>query len=264
MLHVKHEKELAEGIEREKAKNRSMTAEHLERTVIEMMREIDTEMKKLSALVVEARRTADINSQLVTLNKQRYMERDLLQRESEAQTRKISKNDQKIRKLVEELKLQDQGLSTTGAVQAIPEEPDERLVPQVYSSASSPSAPDRAAEFQRFVENGIEVLCRGVVGILRVIDPTHAADYQSFHDVFTSFDGHKKELRFLMSKLGNLTFDPARATAGPDVGYADIEGIDADVAEKRIVEPQKKALLDFAEPVAPDEFPDLIATHFFH
>jgi chromosome segregation ATPase len=260
LLHVRHERELAEGIEREKAKNRGMTADHLERTVIEMMREIDAEMKKLSALVVDARRIADVNSQLMKVNKQRYMERDLLHQECNVTIQKINRNDQKIRRLLEELKLKDQSLST-GQPLAIGEEPEETDEPAV-AREEQPQSPPKEAVMHRFFENSVDVMCQAVVGILAVIDPAHSDDYRSFHEVFDSFDGRKKELRFLMSKLGNLSFDPSAARL-PEVGFADVEGVDADVAAKRIVEPQRKALIDFAKPVASDEFPDLIATQFF-
>jgi hypothetical protein len=50
---------------------------------------------------MEASRVADVNSQLMKTNKQKYMERDLLQRECDATIAKINKNDVKIRKLVD-------------------------------------------------------------------------------------------------------------------------------------------------------------------
>jgi hypothetical protein len=131
MLHVRHERELAEGIEREKAKNRAMTAEQLERTVIEMMREINVEIKRLSTLVIEARRIADVNSQLMKLSKQRHMER-----ECDGHITKINNNDAKTRRLVEELKLQDQKLSKSGT-DALPKEVDEQPVPDNWRMSPS-------------------------------------------------------------------------------------------------------------------------------
>jgi chromosome segregation ATPase len=275
MLHVRHEKELADGVEREKAKNRKMTADHLEHTVIEMMRDIDSEIKRLSALVMEARRVADVNSQLMNLNKQKYMERDLLQRECDATIAKINKNDLKIRKLVEELKIQDQKLSSPEgeAPEAIPEEVEEQPTsqePKDPDPEQPPEAPapvvdgiDREIILQHFFETAVDVLCSAVVKILGMIDPGHAEDYEGFHKVFGSFEGRKKELRFLMSKLGNLSFQAEDELRAPTVGFADIEGVDQEVAAKRIVEPQKKAFLAFSEPIASDELPELIATHFF-
>jgi chromosome segregation ATPase len=267
-LHVRHERELADGIEREKAKNRKMTAEHLEHTVIEMMREIDSEMKRLSALVVEARKIADVNSQLMKLNKQRYMERDLLQQECDAAVAKINRNDQKIRRLVEELRIQDGAIAggdATATIEEVDERPPDspREAPEPQEQAPEAAGPDREAMLQNFFESSVEILCRAVVEILAVIDPPHAEDYRGFHGVFDAFEGRKKELRFLMSKLGNLSFDPDDREKLPDVGFADIEGVDQDVAAKRIVEPQRKAFLEFAQPVGEAEFPELIATHFF-
>jgi chromosome segregation ATPase len=274
MLHVRHEKELADGIEREKAKNRKMTADHVEHTVIEMMRDIDSEIKKMSALVMEARRVADVNSQLMKTNKQKYMERDLLQRECDATIAKINKNDVKIRKLVEELKTQDQKLSSQdgGIPEVIPEEEPEpetqepdgtapEQPPEVQAPADG--GVEREVMLQTFFETAVDVLCYAVVKILRVIDPGHAEDCEGFHEVFGSFEGRKKELRFLMSKLGNLSFQAEDELRPPRIGFADIEGVDEDVAAKRIVEPQKKAFLAFSEPISSDELPELIATHFF-
>jgi hypothetical protein len=233
----------------------------------------------MSALVIEARRIADVNSQLMKLNKQRYMERDLLQRECDAQITKINKNDAKIRKLVEELKLQDQWLSASGAPvlpDVIPEEVDERPVgdelqdgpephpqPRPPQPPVSDEQPDREALLLRFFESSVDVLCRAVVKVLGVIDPAHEQDYESFHEVFGDFDGRKKELRFLMSKLGNLSFHPETEQRMPEVALPDVEGGDEDVAAKQILEPQRRAFMEFAQPVAPDEFPELIATHFF-
>jgi chromosome segregation ATPase len=264
-LHVRHERELADGIEREKAKNRAMTAEHLEHTVIEMMREIDSEMKKLSALVVEARKIADVNSVLMKQNKQRYMERDLLQQECDAQLAKINRNDGAIRRLVEELKLQDAGISAHPAIveEADEDRPAETERPGDAAVPREEAAADREALLRAFFERSVDVLCRAVVAILAVVDPRHADDYVGFHEVFDAFDGRKKELRFLMSKLGNLSFSPDDREKLPDVGFADIEGVDEEVAVKKIVEPQRKAFLEFAQPVGEDEFPELIATHFF-
>jgi chromosome segregation ATPase len=268
MLHVRHEKELSEGIQLEWAKNRRMMSEHLEHTVIAMMREIDSEIKKYSTLVLEARHTADVNSQLMKLNKQRCMERDLLQREADAQMAKIAKNDMKIRKLVEELRAQDQKLapSESGPPEPIPEEREEPEVPpptQEIIPEPSPPIPDRERLLQQFFENAVDVLCNAIVKILGVVDPIHSDDYVSFHGVFRGFEGRKKELRFLMSKLGNVSFHQDEQNDIPEVGFTDIEGVDEDVAVKKIVEPQRKAFLAFGQPVGPDEFPDLIATHFF-
>lgn len=270
-LHIRHEKELSDGIEREKAKNRGMTSENLERTVIEMMREIDSEIKKYSALVQEARGIADVNSQLMKLNKQRYMERDLLQQECDAGVAKINKNDIKIRKLVEELKLHDKKLSANMDMSTPDITEEEPIVPPteeeeeeaVVESEPVQEAPDREAMLNRFFETSVDVLCNSVVKILGNLDPDHAKDYVSFHEVFNTFDGRKKELRFLMSKLGNLTFNTADQYRLPEVGFDDIEGADEEITAKKIVDPQRKAIMEFAEPIAADEFPDLIATHFF-
>lgn len=278
-LHLRHEKELNEGIEREKAKNRAMTSENLERTVIEMMRDIDAEIKKYSAMVMEARDIADVNSKLMKLNKQRYMERDLLQQECDAAVDKIDKNDIIIRKLVEELKVYDQKFSSSIGTPAIMEEPEEhseqnvqaREVPEEEEKHEEPEPEpepqpepvDREAMLNKFFESSVDVLCKSVVKILGHLDPQHMNDYAAFHDVFNTFDGRKKELRFLMSKLGNLTFDTGDQYDLPQVGFTDVEGADEAVTAKKIVAPQRKAIMEFAEPIAADEFPDLIATHFF-
>ena len=281
-LHLRHEKELNEGIEREKAKNRAMTSENLERTVIEMMRDIDAEIKKYSAMVMEARDIADVNSKLMKLNKQRYMERDLLQQECDAAVDKIDKNDLVIRKLVEELKAYDQKFSSSLGTPAIIEEAEEapqdvkaREAPQHEEEEEKPAEPpqpepqaqpeppDREAMLNKFFESSVDVLCNSVVRILGHLDPQHMSDYTAFHEVFNTFEGRKKELRFLMSKLGNLTFDAGDQYDLPQVGFTDVEGADEAVTAKKIVAPQRKAIMEFAEPIAADEFPDLIATHFF-
>jgi hypothetical protein len=122
---------------------------------------------------------------------------------------------------------------------------------------------EREVMLQTFLEMAVDVLCHAVVIILRVIDPGHAQDYEGFHEVFGSFEGRKKELRFLMSKLGNLSFQAEDELRPPKIGFADIEGVNEEVAAKRIVEPQEEAFLAFSEPIASDELPELIATHFF-
>ncbi|OHT02309.1 hypothetical protein TRFO_07119 [Tritrichomonas foetus] len=286
MLHVRQQKELRDGVEREKAKNRGMTSENLEKTVIEMMKEIDAEIKKYTALVMEARDIADINSKFMKLNKQKYMERDLLQQESDEAVKKINKNDQKIRKLVEELKQYDQkmtnglGGSTTDIIEEAEESKEaqatmSRAVQQQNNAQSDEQSGiqneggsekpyvDREALLNQFFHDSVRTLCNSVVKILTVYDPTHSQDYSSFHEVFNSFEGRKKELRFLMSKLGNLTFQAEDRYQFPPVGLEDVEGADEEITSKKIVEPQKKAILEFAEPIADDELPDLIATHFF-
>jgi hypothetical protein len=66
-----------------------------------------------------------------------------------------------------------------------------------------------------------------------------------------------------MSKLGNLSFHPEAEQRMPEAVLPDVEGGDAEVATKQIVEPQRRAFMEFAEPVALHELPELIATHFF-
>jgi hypothetical protein len=66
---------------------------------------------------------------------------------------------------------------------------------------------DREVLLQNCFENSVAIRCRSVVAILAVLDPPHAEDYRTFPGVFESFEGRKKELRFLQSKLGNLSFD---------------------------------------------------------
>lgn len=284
-LHRRHKKELEEGIEREKAKNRGMTSENLERTVIEMMRDIDSEMKKLSNLVMEARTIADVNSKLMKLNKQRYMERDLLQQECDVSVEKISKNDLKIRKLVEELKLHDRKLNgetsfdNTDIIEEVeegearPESEEQTTVSRELESGEedyhetapqTPERPDREEMLNKFFTASVDVLCNSIVKILAKLDPRHKDDYIQFHEVFNSLEGRKKELRFLMSKLGNLTFNVDDAGYKiPPVQLQNIEGADEEVTQKKIVEPQRKAIYEFAQPIASDEMPELIATHFF-
>lgn len=279
-LHQRHKRELQEGIEREKAKNRGMTSENLERTVIEMMREIDTEIKKLGNMVMEARDIADVNSKFMKLNKQRYMERDLLQQECDVSVERISKNDLKIRKLVEELKLHDKHLSSSFSTTDILEEPEEveeqateeqqetkaRSIETEENAEDAETPvdhPDREQLLNKFFETAVDVLCHSLVKILGTLDPRHKEDYISFNDVFNSFDGQKKELRFLMSKLGNLTFTPDDTYKIPPVTLDEIEGADEEITAKKIIEPQKKAIMEFSQPISADEMPDLIATHFF-
>ena len=281
MLHMRQQKELKESVEREKAKNRNMTAQNLEKTVVEMMKDIDSEIKKYSTLVMEARDIADVNSKLSKINKQKYMERDLLQQESDATTIKINQNDMKIRKLVEELKAYDQKISGGGIqnndiieeVEETPQQAVARELPEENENnepvdekpaiASQPPQVDRKALLDKFFDNSVNVLCDSVVKILGVLDPVHKQDYLSFHEVFTTFEGKKKELRFLMSKLGNISFQSEDMYKLPSVGINDVEGADEEVAAKKIIEPQRKAILEFAQPIADDELPELIATHFF-
>ena len=66
-----------------------------------------------------------------------------------------------------------------------------------------------------------------------------------------------------MSKLGNISFQSEDMYKLPSVGINDVEGADEEVAAKKIIEPQRKAILEFAQPIADDELPELIATHFF-
>ncbi|OHS94618.1 hypothetical protein TRFO_10993 [Tritrichomonas foetus] len=292
MLHMRQQRELKEGVEREKAKNRGMTSQNLEKTVIEMMRDIDSQIKEYSSLVMEARDIADVNSKLTKINKQKYMERDLLQQECDSCTEKINKNDMKIRKLVEELRAHDQKLSGGGLeagdiieeVEEAPEETNnqnslkardlqeeekfqqqEQQQQQQQQQQVQDNRPkvDREALLNKFFENAVNVLCNSVVIILGILDPSHKEDYTSFHDVFNTFEGKKKELRFLMSKLGNLSFISDDMYRLPAVGLEDVEGADEEIAAKKIVEPQQKAIREFAQPIAEDELPELIATHFF-
>lgn len=279
MLHVRQQKELKDGVEREKAKNRGMTSENLERTVIEMMKDIDSEIKKYSNMVMEARDIADANSKLIKLTKQKYMERDLLQQESDETIKKINKNDQMIRNLVEELKKYDQRL--TGGIieeqsEIKPEEESTQNSESIEKVESSEKVEnlekeestekveiDRETVLNNFFENSVNVLCNSVVEILGVFDEQHADEYRSFHEVFDTFEGRKKELRFLMSKLGNLTFQIDESYMFPPAGLDDVEGADEEITAKKIVEPQRKAIAEFAEPIADDELPDLISTQFF-
>lgn len=278
MLNVKQQKQLKESVENEKAKNRGMTSENLERTVIEMMKEIDSEIKKYSNLVLEARDIADVNSKLMKLNKQKYMERDLLQQESDETIKKINRNDETIRKLVEELRKYDQRLAGDIENSRIAEDDDENPIirdPQPIPEEEEekheeiPETPEEKPEVDRetllnnFFENSVNVLCESVVEILGVYDPRHAEEYKSFHNVFNTFDGRKKELRFLMSKLGNLTFEPDDNHLFQPAGFSEVEGADEEITSKKFVEPQKRAIEEFAQPIADDELPDLIATHFF-
>lgn len=275
MLHVRQQKELKEGVEREKAKNRGMTSENLERTVIEMMKDIDSEIKKFSAMVMENRDIADINSKLMKQTKQRYMERDLLQQESDQTVKKINKNDQMIRKLVEELKKYDQRL-TCGIIEEKDESKNEEEnlnsepTEKVESTENTENTEDtenveidRETILNNFFETSVNVLCDSVVEILGVFDQQHASEYKSFHEVFDSFEGRKKELRFLMSKLGNLTFHIDESYMFPPAGLDEVEGADEEITARKIVEPQRKAIAEFAEPIADDELPDLISTQFF-
>ena len=66
-----------------------------------------------------------------------------------------------------------------------------------------------------------------------------------------------------MSKLGNISFKVEDLYKLPDIGVEEVEGVDEKVTVKKIVEPQQKAIREFAQPIAYDEFPELIATHFF-
>lgn len=296
MLHVKQQKELKESVEYEKAKNRSMTSQNLEKTVIDMMKDIDSEIRKYSSLVSKTKEIADMNTKLIETNRQKNMEKNILKQECDTATEIINKNDLRIRKLVEELKLKDQkftGIVTDENSDIIEEaedtenenqieekeeeednnflNPENEKTEQVENKTSQKTQQeetpkpqtDRKTLLYNFFENSVNVLCESIVKILCILEPAHKNDYISFHQVFNSFEGRKKELRFLMSKLGNLSFKVEDLYRLPDIGVGEVEGVDEKVTVKKIVEPQQKAIREFAQPIASDEFPELIATHFF-
>ncbi|KAK8894205.1 hypothetical protein M9Y10_022638 [Tritrichomonas musculus] len=288
MLHVKQQKELKESVEYEKEKNRSMTSQHLEKTVIDMMKDIDDEIRKYSALVSKTKDIAEINSKLIKTNKQKNMEKNLLKQECDAAAEIINKNDLKIRRLVEELKMKDQkfiGITDdnfiledaendknlneskdddiTQAEDLKADEIDKEKINQIQPEDNTKPQTDRKALLYNFFDNSVNTLCESIVKILGILEPSHKNDYLSFHQVFNTFDGKKKELRFLMSKIGNLSFKVDDLYRLPDIGVEEVEGVDEKVTAKKIVEPQQKAILEFAQPIAYDEFPELIATHFF-
>ena len=286
-LFKRHERELAEGIEKEMQKNRGMTAENLERTVIEMMREKDAEKTRLANEVKQSKVIADMNTELMDKNKQLYMNRDLLQSECDSLQQRIMKNDATIRALVEELREHDQKITKEMENsnkeeeennEKTEEEQNEQeasqkvtqsralppLPPVNDQKADSPKPkPDREQLLMSFFDDAVNTLCTSIVKILQVIDPNHSTDYMQFHDVFNDFEGRKKELRFLMSKLGNLTFTDTSDQLLPPIGLESIEGADEDYTMKNLVDPQNKAIQEFAGPIGDEEYPDLIATHFF-
>lgn len=270
----RHEKELKESVMREEAKNRSMTQENLENTVIEMMIEKDAEKTRLTNEVKKSRAIAEKNTELMEKNKQLYMNRDLLQNECDSLQKRISKNDATIRSFVEELKAHDQKLTIDAESEEVSEENEEtptikespkstKSSPQSEASSSSDPRPDREALLNSFFDDSVNTLCSSIVKILQVIDQPHADEYVQFHEVFNTFDGRKKELRFLMSKLGNLTFESSSKDLLPPIGLENIEGVDQEFTKKNLIDPQNKAILEFAGPIGNDEYPELIATQFF-
>lgn len=271
-LHKRHLQELHDSVEREKQKNRGMTAENLERTVIEMMKEIDAEKNHLANEVRKAKVTANRNTELMEKNKQLYMNRDLLQSECDELTKKISKNDASIRSLVEELKEHDQQLSSNineeeeeSAQSSKASTPNISAVPSKHDINEQPrtEGPDREKLLNNFFISTVGILTTSIVKILQILDEEHSADYDQFHNVFTDFEGRKKELRFLMSKLGNLTYGGIPSQMLPPMELSNIEGVDEEYTQKNLIAPQNQAILEFAEPIGEDEYPDLIATHFF-
>ncbi|EAY03871.1 hypothetical protein TVAG_443590 [Trichomonas vaginalis G3] len=273
----RHEKELKESVMREEAKNRSMTQENLENTVIEMMIEKDAEKTKLTNEVKKSKAIAERNTELMEKNKQLYMNRDLLQSECDSLQKRISKNDATIRTFVDELKAHDQKLKIDAESEEVSdneeqekpsakESPKASVVPELQTSereANENSKPDREQLLNAFFDDSVNTLCTSIVKILQVIDQPHADEYVQFHEVFNTFEGRKKELRFLMSKLGNLTFENNQKELLPPIGLENIEGVDQEFTKKNLIDPQNKAILEFAGPIGNDEFPELIATQFF-
>ncbi|KAH0795842.1 regulatory-associated protein of TOR 2-like [Histomonas meleagridis] len=267
LLDVKHQAELQEAVEQEKTKYREMAYGNIEKTVIKMMKDIDSEIKKYSTMVTNSKSVIGDNSKLINLNKQLKMERNLLRHQHDELTEKITKNNERIKNLTEELKEKDEFLTSLVASQkeesevidqGTPTEETERPE-QTVDDASS----NREVMLNNFFEKSVNILCDSVVKILIVMDPQHKDDYNSFHQLFESFEGKKKEIRFLLSKLGNLTFDVNEQMKLSTIGTIEIEGADQEVSKKKIIEPLKKAILNFAAPIPTDEFPDLIATQFF-
>lgn len=99
---------------------------------------------------------------------------------------------------------------------------------------------------------------------LEILDNKNLESYRQFHQNYENSENKEKELRFLMSKIGNLTsvkgddFSPL-----PAIDLHEVEGTNQDVIQTRLIDPQHQAIFDFSEPIADDELPDLIATHFF-
>ena len=273
LLDTKYKAELQEMVEQEKVKNREMASGNIEKTVVKMMKDIDSEVKKYSSMVNKSKNVVDINSKLIKLNEQRKMERNLLKQQYNESLAKISKNNERIKKLADELKVQDQLISSLLETQNEDENENENenkvkergaLPNQTeHLEQTVESTPDRETLLNDFFQKTVNTLCESAVKILGVLDPQHKEDYISFHQVFDTFDEKKKELRFLLSKLGNLTFDGNEQIKLSTIGVVEIEGADQEIARKKIVEPLQKAILEFAAPISSDEFPDLIATQFF-
>lgn len=262
----RHEQELHDEVEREKQKNRSMTVENLEKTVIDMMNEITTEKNNLYKEVFRTRATADKNTELTERCKHLYMSRDLLLKETDELNKAINKNDSQIRKLMTELKEHDQKISDENQEEHEEEKTDVEVSVRAdlqEGNIQEQDVPDREKMLNTFFIDCVNTLCQSIVRILQILDEPRADDYTQFHSVFTDFEGRKKELRFLMSKLGNLTFDPIQQEMLPPMGLTGIDGADEEYTRKNLVEPQNQAISQFAKPIGDDEYPDLIATHFF-
>lgn len=189
------------------------------------------------------------------------MEKELLQQENDSMSNKVRRNDEQIRNLVNELKKNDERFSEFVPDQEI----EERKVEEedVDEIVKIQEGPDKKAMLDKFFANSVETLCEGAMKALGLIDPEHSDDYQQFHQVFVDFEGKKKELRFFMSKIGNLVSVSEKEIGLAPIGLTDIEGADEEFTQKHLINPQHKAIYDFAEPIADDEFPELIATHFF-
>jgi len=264
-LHQKHERELIDSIQSETLKNRGMTANSLENTVVEMMREIDQEKNKLAAEVKKAKYIVEKNAQLTEKNRYLQMSKDLLQKECDSLFDQLSKYDTTIRTLVEELKEKDQKITLEFARPDIIEEPEERSIdPESHVADPSPDfIDDREHKLHKFFDETVYTLCDSIVYILSIVDEKHADEYIHFHNVFSSPEERQKELRFLISKLGNTSFDLMVNQMITPLGFDDIEGPDEEFTQKELIDPQNRAIFEFSQPIKTNEFPSLISTHFF-
>lgn len=267
-LEQQHKTEMIEAVESEKEKARQMAEEHLTQTVVDMMKDIDIERKALSRSVNTARDIAQDNDELTKIHKQLAMEVQLLQQEHETMSKKVKKNDQTIRSLADKLKQEDQELTESSVVNERdidqPDQNEESLITEEEEDESEYPFQRQLRYYEQFSHDTVDVLCDAAVKCLDILDNKNIENYRIFHENYQDNAEKEKELRFLMSKIGNLSsvkgddFTPL-----PPIDLSEVEGSNEEIVQTKLIDPQFKAIFDFAEPIADDEFPDLIATHFF-
>ena len=265
-LHQNHIKEIEESTLNEIEKNTNIRDKNIKKTVVEMMKEIEFKKNKLSLKVRNAKQLSNKNNELMEKNKQLIMNKDLYQKDFDTLIKKINNNDEQIKILVEELKEFDQKLSNITETPII-EEIEEDLNIENRNNEEDileNQIDNREEKLIQFFNDSINTLCLAIINILSIIDPNHTNDYFQFHQAFNSFNNREKELKFLLSKIGNISFDSTFLTVTHSFECNEIEGKEDDYVLNNLIEPQNKAIFDFSSPIKLDEFPKVIASHFFN